>query len=109
MSKTHRPAFPPPPTLVAVTDRQGDVLIGPSERARLRAVTAHQDQREARARREARQLIEAADRLTTAPCPEIRPYRRSPVATGSAPFGRIAATIFVALVAFIAGLMVGRL
>ena len=60
MSKKRHPTCTP--HLVHVADRHGDVLTGPSERARIRAATVQHDQREARARREAHQIIAAADR-----------------------------------------------
>ena len=110
MSKNHRPASPNKPTLVAVTDPQGDVLINPSERARKRAVTTQHEQREDRARREAQQIIAAAERLTATPAPTTPDLRNLEIWTPKAPpLSRIAATLFIALAAFIAGLTVGRL
>jgi len=53
----------PPPRLVKVADKVGDELISeqPSERARLRAATVSQEQRDARTRREALALLERED------------------------------------------------
>ena len=84
-----KPQKPQKPHIVHVRDRRGDELVTfpaernlltgrqrevpnpaaalanlgqPSERARIRAATVQHDQREARARREAHQIIAAADR-----------------------------------------------
>ena len=50
----------------------------PSERARLRAATVSQEQREARARREAQQILAAADRPAPTVREDLQAVRRRP-------------------------------
>lgn len=104
MSKKHNPTLTQPRP-VKVADRSGDELMTfpadrhvatnpqrdlpnpaaalanlgqPSERARLRAATGSQDQRESRARREAHQIIAAAERPAPTVREELRAVRRRP-------------------------------
>lgn len=108
MSKKHnptKPCQPYQPRPVKVADKAGDdlaafpaachVLTGrqreipspaaalaelgqPSERARLRAATVCQDQRETRARREAQQILSAADRPAPTVREDLQAVRRRP-------------------------------
>ena len=106
MSKKHPPSIAQPRP-VKVADKAGDELIAfpaerhiltgrqreipnpaaamanlgqpqPSERARLRAATVCQDQRETRARREAHQILAAADRPAPTVREDLQAVRRRP-------------------------------
>lgn len=105
MSKKHPPSIAQPRP-VKVADKAGDELIAfpaerhiltgrqrevpnpaaalanlgqPSERARLRAATVQHEQREARARREAHQIIAAADRPAPTVREDLQAVRRRPL------------------------------
>lgn len=104
MSKKH---YPKPRPINKVADRSGDELLAfpaachvltgrqrdlpnptaalaelsqpqPSERARLRAASVQHEQREARARREAHQIVTAADRPAPTVREDLQAVRRRP-------------------------------
>lgn len=104
MSKKHPPSIAQPRP-VKVADKAGDELMAfpaerhiltgrqrevpnpaaalanlgqPSERARLRAATVSQEQREARARREAHQIVTAAERPAPTVREDLQEVRRRP-------------------------------
>lgn len=79
MSKKHQPASTSKPTIITVADQHGDVLLGPSERVRLRAATVQHEQREARARREAQHILAAAERPAPTVREDLQAIRRRPL------------------------------
>jgi hypothetical protein len=77
MTRKHNsnPYGPRPVTV----ERKGSREATPSERARFRAATVSQDQRESRARREANQIVAAAEKPAPTVREDLQAVRRRPL------------------------------